>query len=99
MGAQSLELITRESKRDFYENKMLEEGKDYLLFKYYHLGDPTDLKRLIHINKLHSAFNSDNCNVQSFINKQLQPDHNYLNVENTRRCEEFDICYNNNLNT
>lgn len=95
MGAQSLEEVTLESKREFFEDKMIDEGKDYLLFKHYHLGDPTDFKKLIHINNLHRAYSSKNCNVQNFINKQLEPDHNYLNVDNERRCEEFDICYNN----
>lgn len=95
MGAQSLESITLESKREFFENKMIEEGRDYLLFKHYHLGDPTDFKKLIHIGKLHRAYSSENCNVKNFINKQFELKHNYLNIDNERRCEEFDICYNN----
>ena len=94
MGAQSLNEITLESKREFYESKMIEEGKDYLLYKHYYLGDPTDFKKLIHINNLHRIYSSKNCNVQAFINKQFKLDHNYTNVENTRMCEEFDICYN-----
>lgn len=95
MGAQSLKEMTLESQRDFFENKLIEEGKDYLLFKHYHLGDPTDFKKLIHINNLHKAYSSENCNVQSFIKKKFKLDHNYLKVENLRRCEEVDICYNN----
>lgn len=95
MGAQSLNEITLESKREFFEDKMIEEGKEYLLFKHYHLGEPTDFSKLAHLKNLHRAHSSDNCNVQNFIKKQLKPDHNYLNVENTRMCEEFDICYNN----
>lgn len=94
MGAQSLESITIESKREFFEDKMIEEGKDYLLFKHYHLGDPTDFKKLIHLKNLHRAHSSENCNVKRFIKKQFEPDHNYMNVDNERRCEEFDICYN-----
>jgi hypothetical protein len=95
MGTQSLNKITLESRRKFFENKMIDEGKDYLLFKHYHLGDPTDFKKLIHINNLHRAHSSENCDVQNFIEKQFKPDHNYMKVENTRMCEEFDICYNN----
>jgi len=95
MGTQSLNKITLESRRKFFENKMIDEGKDYLLFKHYHLGEPTDFKKLIHINNLHRAHSSENCDVQNFIEKQFKPDHNYRKVENTRMCEEFDICYNN----
>lgn len=95
MGAQSLKEITINSRRELLEKKMIEEGKDYLLFKHYHLGDPTDFKKLIHINNLHKALSSKDCNVQTFISKQFKPDHKYMKVENLRVCEEFDICYNN----
>ena len=95
MGAQSLNEITLDSKREFFENKMIEEGKDYLLFKHYHLGDPTDFRKLMHLNNLHKSYSSPNCNVQAFIRNKLKLDHNYTKIENTRMCEEFDICYNN----
>lgn len=93
MGTQSIELLNRETKRTFYEDKMIEEGKNYLLFKHYHLGEPTDVQKLIHIGNLHRGYSSENCNVQTFIKEQLEPDHDYTKIENTRMCEEFDICY------
>lgn len=94
MGAQAVDLTTLETKRKFFEDKMISEGKDYLLYKHYHLGERTDFKKLIHINNLYRAYSSENCNVQDFINKQLELKHDYLDVDNERRCEEFDICYN-----
>ena len=94
MGAQGSERITRERKRRQLEDLMIEKGRDYLLYKHYRLGHPIDQQKLIHINKLHRAYKSEDCEVQLFIDKQYKLKHKYLDITNTSKCEEIDICYN-----
>lgn len=93
MGAQSNIENNRIKQRDFYENRMIKEGENYLMFKYYHLGEPTDFRKLIHLNKLHKAYSSENCEVQNFIKNRTKLKHKYTEVENTNKCEAFEICY------
>lgn len=86
---------TLKTKKKFYKDKMITEGENYLMYKYYHLGEPTDFKKLSHLKNLHRAYSSDNCEVQNFLKKQIKPKHKYTKIKNETRCEEFDICYNN----
>lgn len=94
MGAQSNLENNREIQKKLYEDKMIKEGENYLMFKYYHLGEPCDIEKLIHINKLHKAYSSENCEVQNFIKNKTKLKHKYTQVENKNNCEEFEICYN-----
>lgn len=93
MGAQSIDNISIETERDFFEEKMVTEGEEFLLYKYYHLGERPNIHKMVHISNLFKAYSSKNCNVKDFINKQFELDHNYMKVQNDRMCEEFDVCY------
>ena len=97
MGAQSIHMITLESKRQEFEDLMIEGSSDLLLYKHYRLGNEPNIQRNLHIHGLYKAYSSSDCNVRNFLKKHFELDHKYLDIENSRICEEFNICYNNKL--
>ncbi len=71
-GTQSILVNNLDSQKDYFDRRLLETGRDFMIHKRFMIGKPVNHNELMFIKSFHKLLCTDNCELKDWISKKIQ---------------------------